>query len=425
MKYKVIVRPIHIQKNEKTVTGNAVFIIQRLAINNTMIDIPHPISSYIQSTSNNVNTQKHNADCINQFLNYIQREIDEDNDDFIELPQQGLCGLNLIHAASYLNYIGDELLNSYKTVKARENTLIAFYNYLINSGILNEDVKFETCVYLDENGKPCKGIVSPFKNPDTYVMYPDKNNYNKINKLKNMDIDIWMMFIETAQKRDPIMAFALYLSFMGGIRRGEIVNLTIDAINADKFKRHLELDICDRQHILFNNRNVNLTSSQVKKPRANQIVLDPFKDLFPLYEQHLKIISEIKARTKSKYKSALFVNDDGLPLTGENYTYRFNKLKEAFLEELQYRSYESYNRLSKTRWGTHIGRGIFTNFVIEQGLCDLPSGQTLERFVANLRGDQSTESAHAYIDNYKIINGIRKNINNLHQRLSTNIKLNH
>lgn len=425
MEYKSVIKSIEVPKNESIVTKNVAFIVQRITVDNNVIDIPHPVSAYVQAASNIINTQKFKADKINQFLNFTLREIEEDNDDFIELPQKGLCGLNFIHAAAYLNYSGEELLNAYKTVTSKENIIIDFYLYLINAGILDKDVRLETYTYIDDYGKSKIGIVNPFRSPDTYVRYPDKNSRNKKIKRKNMDIDTWMMLIETAQKRDPIMAFPVYSQIMGGLRRGEVVNLITDAIMPGKDNRHMELDIADRQHILFINRNVNLTSSQVKKPRANQIVLDPFKDLFPLYERHLKIINEIKTRTKSPFKTALLVNDDGLPMTGENYRYRFNKLKDAFLEELQYKSYETYTDLYKTRWGTHIGRGIFTNFIIEQGLADGLSEKALERFVADLRGDKNVESAKDYIDIYNITKQLQKNINNLYQRTSTSVKLQH
>ena len=420
--YKFIVKNINKPRGGEIITEQAVFIVQQLNINNTKFNIPHPLTAYVQGKSKNINSQRQKAAVICGLLNYIQRQIYEENDDFMDLEGKGIYNLNFNHAVGYLNYCSQEKKNKTETIKLKETIILEFYDYLIKKGLLGEDIKLEKENYYDIEGRLKERIKSPFKEPEYWVQYPEEK-INKLSKLKNMDTNTWRMFIEVAQRHYPELAFGLYIQFMAGLRVGEVVNLTIDAVSINERTEEMYLDIDDRQNILFQGKDVDLRGSQVKRPRANQIVLNLFGELIPLYKNHLKIINQIKVKNNKEKERALFVSAKGEPLTGENYKYYFYRIKEEFLEELQYKSYETYKYVSNCKWGTHIGRGVFTNFIIAKGLCDLPDGQILERFVADLRGDRGTTAAKDYIDQYMLIRTINDKINNLKLECETSIKL--
>lgn len=423
VKYKVAIRPIDRQISDKIISQQSVLIVQRIVKNGNIIDIPHPISSFMLDTSNNVNTQKARAHIICSFLNYIQKEIKEFNENFMQLREKGIYALNFKHAASFLNYQGIEKKNSFETVKYKEKVLIQFYEYLISKELLYDNVilKKEIHTYYNEYAETV--ILNPFRNGETKVFYPSRKT-NKLNKCKDMEVEAWHLLLEVCDLYCSEITLGLYMQIMGGLRSGEIVNLTIKDLDFDEFNEELYLNIEDHQDELFNDRNVNLVSSQVKINRANQVVLNPYGDLVPIYIKHMKLITDIKEKTNSKYKQALFINKQGLPLTGDNYKDRFYKIKKIFLEELSKRSYSTYVELKERRWGTHIGRGIFTNFIIKEKLADLPNGTTSDRYVADLRGDRTTTASNDYIDQYKLVQGVQKRINNIRNDYENKIKNN-
>lgn len=125
-----------------------------------------------------------------------------------------------------------------------------------------------------------------------------------------------------------------------------------------------------------------------------------------------KILDERKIDTP-----ALFINRDGKAMTAESYKYRFNKVKAEFLNYLKIIDDPKYNDYSTFKWSTHIGRGIFTNFIISQGLCTI-QGVFNPRLLADLRGDKNTSSAKDYIDIYNLVRTIELSNNIMVDELS-------
>src|SRR5699024_7622909 len=74
------------------------------------------------------------------------------------------------------------------------------------------------------------------------------------------------------------------------------------------------------------------------------------------------------------------------------YERKFAKVKYAYIDRLASTPgrYSDFEMLDDTIWGTHIGRGIFTNYLYDMGLDD--------RQMAIARGDKSTQSAKDYLD---------------------------
>ena len=400
--------------NGDTYEEEVVIIANKLEISpGNYIEVPHPITEFIYKTANCFNSAKKKADTIVQFFNYINGQVDANNSDFKTLEHKGIKGLTWKHAADYLNHCNEDLENSRNTVQSKANVIKELYAFLDRSGVLeNETVEYVKTI---KNDKVVELVNAPFKHPETYVKFPPKD-VDKIPKLKDLSIKHWRKFLEYCEKYEPSIAFGVYLQMMGGLRNGEVVNLDINSLTFDKAFNDLKVHIKDRQDVLFKGRSINPQNNEVKKPRVNQIVLNPFGDLSTFWSKHVihrkKILDEKKIDTP-----ALFINRDGKAMTGESYKYRFNKVKAEFLNYLKIIDDPKYNDYSTFKWSTHIGRGIFTNFIISQGLCTI-QGVFNPRLLADLRGDKNINSAKDYIDTYNLVRVIESSNNIMVDELS-------
>lgn len=412
--YKVVKATITKPTTQGEYEDEVVIIANKLEISpGTYIEVPHPITEFTYKTTSCFNSAKKKADAIVPFLNYLNGQVDAGNPQFQTLKYKGLSGLTWVHAAGYLNYCNDERNNSYDTVKSRANVIKELYAYLDRSGILtDEKVQY---VHEVKNGEAIERVLAPFKYGNTHVQFPPKYKY-KTPKLKDLSITHWRLFLEYCIKYEKNIALGVYFQMMGGLRNGEVVNLDIDSYTYDETYDDMKLHIKDRRAQLFKGRSINPKNNEVKKQRANQVVLNPFGDLQFFLVEHMKERHRILELKKTD-TSALFVNRDGEAMTAESYQYRFKNVKKHFLKYLESIDDPLYDDYSKFKWSTHIGRGIFTNFLISQGICTV-GGSFNERLLADLRGDKSTKSAKDYIDTYNLIKRIEDSNNRLVDELS-------
>lgn len=403
------------EQNTPTVKNVVIIVEQEL---NSDIWIPSSLTEiiYFKYSSYSINTQLGIAHVICEFLNYLNDQINiEESPIFFDLKNKGLFGLNLFHASKYLTYLNFSKNNSYKTVKWKENLILQFYRYLIKKNFLDPSVVINTKLmetssnaFYRKNTGIRESLVSPFNEPPYSVIYPDKNKKTTKPKLQNLTQAEWELLIEVAEEEAPDIVLGIAFQIMGGIRRGEVVNLLIDSIEIDQSNSRLKANIMDNQGILFQGRNINTDKCQVKKPRDNQPIFNFNGDLLRIWDNHLSMLGSLKNRRNLK---ALFIDSDGYPMTGDVYQKRFKDLKESFLNKLSERKYslaKSYREYYK--WGTHIGRHIYTNYLLLNGLCNNSLGKPEARILANLRGDSNEYSAKVYIDNLTIANLVDEKI---------------
>lgn len=133
---------------------------------------------------------------------------------------------------------------------------------------------------------------------------------------------------------------------------------------------------------------------------VRQTILD--NDLvWEVYRKHHKRLDYMIKSGKCKNHSALFLNGDGEPMSGKVYDRRFQKVKKAFLDSLM--GHKDYELLSGTFWSTHVGRGVFTNMLIDMGFTPTQ--------LAIARGDRSLTSAMEYIDQTLTTEQIQQAVN--------------
>jgi len=397
-----------------------ILIVQRNN-DNRNVWFPSSITEYLYDyhANDSNNTRIKSARAICKFLNYVNNQVELGEEKcFFNLKQEGLFGLGHMHLAKYINYISNkaEIKNNFTTVKEKEAILLNFYNFLFENKITGESGKIQKKVasinVKDGSGKKSRKrgrmvIISPLDDKNKFrIKYPYKNN-EPSNLLKDMDQDVWESFIEFAEEHYPNIALGIAFQCMGGIRLGEVVNLLIGSVELYREKRHMLLHIKDRQSELFISRGVNTLKSEVKVPRIDQPVFDFNAELFNLWDKHLKMLAN---NPRIKNRSALFINSYGEPMTGEVYEKEFYSLKENFLQYIGQTKPSLEIYLRNHRWGTHIGRHIFTNHLIKKGYISNVEGQSNSKLLMVLRGDKSEQSANEYLDTKAVVETVIRHL---------------
>lgn len=350
------------------------------------------------------------------FLNYIREQILIGTDEnFLILKSQGLYGLKHIHLAKYITHVSayKKVKNDYSTVKRKEGILLKFYDFLYKKKITKgKDAKIEhKIVEVKGTNKGKRVVISPFDDTSKYqVIYPSKTKINR--KLSNMEDEVWNQFLEYAQINTPEIAFGIALQIMGGVRQGELVNTIIDDIEIDKTNNIMTIWLQDRPE-LFYDRNINIKKSQTKKnnPRK-QIIYDFNGCLLDIYNNHLKYISK-NANDIARDLRALFIDKNGNAMSGNTYESKFKKLKNDFIDEVEKKSPSYAQKLRTHSWASHIGRHIFTNFLLSNNMVDGANGNPEPTLLQVNRGDSSQYSSTQYIDGKAIAETASKKIGQL------------
>lgn len=413
---KYDVKPIRIYNELKGTVDKQIFIVMTDERYPELI-IPSTLTTFVLKQSREFNTQKKYADEICEFINYINCQLKADNNLFIKLKSCGLSGLNYYHLAHYINHISNDNITprNYTTVMLKQDILFRFYKNLsiakintINDNILD---KVENRNMNLKNSKMKR--TTPFNLISDIVIYYPNTNYVKKPILKDMPVEIWRLFVEYAYIYAPRIAFGLVLTICSGIRRGECVNLRVKDIWFNTDNHTYYLNIKNNQSVLFNARDINLNNSQVKKCRKRQPVLPIHTEVEYLFDRHIKYLKDIYGTNDIKNRG-LFVNADGNAMSGDSFSNYFYRLKNNFINYLYEEGLAEFaQQLRYYKWGTHIGRHIFTNTIIKNGYTNGTGNKPIAKLVAILRGDSCEESSNVYIDEITISTAVTKNINEI------------
>ncbi|MGM0835878.1 MAG: hypothetical protein ACQEV7_06950 [Bacillota bacterium] len=368
---------------------------------------PSPLTNFIKANyrrrdNNSLSSQRNAASEIVKFLNYLRNRIKLNDSDFTELKHLGIQGINLTHGSNYISYL---------SLRAREGSLDSNYVYRIESYL----VKFYEWLSKSNIIKSyhVDSIYSPFEDIELGTIYPGNSQ-----KVKNKLVDfgenrfgLTQDFINTAQLIAPDIVLGICFQFFGGLRAGEVVNLTKDSIeypyywsNRDTGNDKFIIKIRDRHEILFPNKK-NLQHEQVKRPRNQSLLVNEM--LSNVFVNHKRYLQKIESSLKTKDSTALFLSKTtGTPISGKSYKEKFQRVKTEFLLGIsKAENVKDYQFLADKNWSTHIGRGVFTNFLLEIG------GTIPE--VAIARGDKNINSVLAYVEERNAIKLTSKAINEI------------
>lgn len=371
---------------------------------------PSPLTNFIKSTyrrkGKSLSSQRNAAYAITRFLNYIEEQIKEGDDDFLLLNTKGLAGLELIHGSKYITHLSLQVRTkklSANYVKNQMMYIIHFYAWLKDQEIIEGDFEL---TYKEEQGK--HGILTIASNPfddielGTIIVGRDERVPTTLVDFGSNRYSLTLKFINIARLIAPEIALGICYQFFGGLRRSEVINLIKN--NIRQVGKSTVLKVRDNQEILFTHIK-NTSHLQVKNPR-NQALLE--NDLMnSIYKNHLTWLEQLEQEGKIKNSQALFIaQTTGNPMTGKQYYTRFKEVKGTFLKQLSDEGdMDNYLLLAQNEWSTHIGRGVFTNFLLDIGLNPTQ--------VAIARGDRNINSALAYIDEKTAIESMNMAINNI------------
>lgn len=368
----------------------ALISVKRINIKNgAIVKIIHPISEFILSkyTSKNYNTMKKYSDNVVGFLNYIM-----ENRKLLSIDS--IFQLKLSHGVEYLNFKGTNKKVNSGTVREYERTLTNLYVFLAQKGLLseislNEFVKKET-----QWGK--NYYESPFKG----VIYPG-NKHKKIEH--SFPLRYFPLLLEISIIIAPRITLGIYLQFMGGLRNGEVVNLSRTQVTRTIKNGDFIFDVKNRYY-----------RKDIKDHFGSEVKRERFQEVFNIKDWLTILFDDHKLRFKPKDGSnALFVNAQGKAMTSKSYSQYFNKVKINFCNYLVEFGDEDdivvSDYLRTVDWSTHIGRGTFTNMIAER--TDNPF------LIANKRGDKEISSALPYIAKTK---RIREKIEQAFSNLNNN-----
>lgn len=400
---KFVVREFEINRLNSTENVIGIGILDSYGIT-----FPSPLSNFIKSEyrnkGNSLNSQKNAAHSVTRFLNYLAKEINEGR--YFSLKQEGIKQLTLQHAADYITELSLKTRTGELTSDYVNNIILylnKFYLWLLKQEIISEQIKLKY-QKINIGNKITELEKNLFESNDLDIMFPKKNNYNMSN-LKDFGKNrnrLIMQFLSIAKQVEPILTLGIALQFFAGLRRSEVINLKKN--NFQWNNNNLIIQVRDNQD-MFNLKDTS--DLQVKNPR-DQICMciDIVK---PLYEEHLKILSS----SKKNISEAMFISSRNFEaLSGKSYSRKFEKIKQSFLNMLIENNYvEDYLLLVNNEWSTHIGRGVFTNILLDLGLTSTQ--------IQLARGDRSRDSADSYVDEFTLYNSMNLAINSFSELIDT------
>lgn len=395
-------------------------VIQRCETNSGIITISR-LTEYIETELNelSLNTQLKHAKSIVQFINFLIKKVQMGEEPLYDsLREQGLYGYTHYHLSAYITYTTESTNNQYDTVKDKEKELIRFIWFLSKRKITGKEGKIESVVVVS-NGKGNKRIygskkgtrvwLNPLDDKSKYkTKYPKNDGSKKANHkevLKDLEDDMWEQLLEYAETHHPKIALGVALQMMGGLRKGEVVNVRKDDVEVMRDRGILKITVRDNGEELFGERGIKLQKSQVKPSRVTIAIVENFNGrLMEIYDDHLERLAVLSKKSKRNVKTkALFLNSDGEAMSGNSYENEFSALKSEFIELVGGKSESIKQKLENHRWGSHIGRHVFTNYLIRSGRCDDIDGTPSIVRLQLKRRDLGGQSAQGYIDTLNLV----------------------
>ncbi len=344
------------------------------------IKVPHPVTDFLRnyrSDSMSAERERQVASCICQFLNYARNMTLSGDEDFNELYHNGFFGLNFIHGSRFLDFVDDQINKRGQRVKRdtvdrKEYILTDFYVFLHKNSVISSELIIPS--YRNEKGdlKNASPFVRKRGNSQKEPVIKDLRDFGENRQ------QILVEFIDTAKSFKGGRTIALGIAFQafGGLRRGEVVNLTTGSVLKNGIT--MILDVKDRQTDLFAHKK-NTAKEEVKKERTQDLL--PSEYLIAIYNDHLAWLKSFKKQVPLLVEDALFVNRFGRPLTGKGYEKMFKRVVTKYLKVLLAQErYDDYTFLTSKPFNTHTLRGVFTNICLDD------IGMSV-RQTANARGD--------------------------------------
>lgn len=243
-----------------------------------------------------------------------------------------------------------------------------------------------------------------------FFVKPPKKTKKKNRYLLEGYLDL---LIFEARKYDPMIALGIACQAYGGLREGEVVNLTRNSLQMiDTGFGHIgtiKIDLMDEADFAKNYQG-KCEFGYIKKYRVQQIYPDFIPQIVELYNEHDSLL-ELK-KSPDDPGSPLFVNRQGKPMTVDNYCGRVESLfrnyfvpalkktcmsdgswaeNAPFIEAWEDKISPDGKKIRGEFPGVHMFRHWFTMYLL--GNTNLSHDEIAHVW----RGDSSSEAMDAYI----------------------------
>lgn len=339
-----------------------------------------------------IETQDFHAKVIISFLNYVFFDIEKKNR-IINISE-----LTVEHGNFYLRDYSIGKIGSKKKTKETiikvEEILNKFYKFLVDECKDMRYLSLENFIYKTNNRRSRNRRK---ESTETYnsifkVSYP---NYNSPVRVKYVSAYFLSELLKACEYKYPELKLAICLQAFGGLRRGEVCNVSKDKIRIEQLFGELSyftIDLREKNQLRDDCKSVG----NIKKRRI-QPIHPVFLSIFSkVYEEHMKLIKNI-----DNHYGALFVNRNGDALTDESYEEKFKNLIKIVIKRLSakgdFKSNSELNILMSGRVNTHVLRHFFTKFIAK-----LETTRNSTE-IAYWRGDSSLDSALTYLVNNPMI----------------------
>lgn len=343
------------------------------------IEVFHLINNfvYIYWNKNMSNTKNRRMRTLTNFFNYIIKNKKELN-------------IKVFEDISFDTYNSFKINKNKKgikksTIKYHENTIIEFFYYIIfDLKIIMKSIHENDFIFYNKNDKKKisnqkftylrhyfirKGLIIQRR-----IEEKQKNTINNIDKDLIRELFVCAELLDEKQ-----MILGMLMQINGGLRVGEGVNLTLKSINYSN-------SIMPILDVKKNKRLYGDGKSETKKGRK-QIVFMTKDKLEEVVKEHMAFLESKGYGDSSK---SLFYCRNNKPMNAANYRYHFNKVRDLFIKRLFERGDPRATHYRESDWSTHIGRGIFSNLVLE-------SVKENPILLQLYRGDSNLSSAISYI----------------------------
>lgn len=386
---------------------------------NKDIVYPTPVTDFIKNKfrkkNGGLSTQKNPAHEVCKFLNYCREQAHIGNKQFVELKHAGLFGLKLVHGSIYISEISARSRDGKLSVSYANriiNYLNMFYRWLQEREIIQETIteiyKEKIFKYMSDGKEKTKKVLvlnDVFDKPELDTLYPNSKDNSIPHKLVDFGkyrYELSKEFIDIAEKEANDIYIGVLLQFLGGLRQGEVVNVTKDCL-LTKPEGYI-LDIQDNQELLFPEKK-SLASEQVKNPREQPLLWNRRLE-FAWGEQLERLEFLRKKGIVTNRKALLVVQSTGKVITGSMYREQFNHVRDLLIEKMSMegREYE-FQFLTSAPWSSHLARGVFTNFCFDLGM-------TVSE-VALARGDAGLGAIMRYVERLSAVETMTDALNKI------------
>ena len=346
--------------------------------------IINPVTSLLRTwSSKKLYTQLQYAQKVTNFLNYVY---------FDSKSVKRFDEINVNHVVEFINMLTAEgQARSY--VLEHKRLLTTFFYYAVS----HYD---NICAISKENFKINNKNMVVWPKLDVQILLPSvaAGHDRKRNKITNLDLPLVFRFIELAMYETPNCAFGFYFLFFGGLRASEVCHL-MDRDLPSKISNKAYFSINVEDKII--DEDLKYADISENKKNRKQMVLyikDLYEELFVLWKLQC-------------HSGPIVQKKSGGGMTERGFAKNFRKVKNILIKKLEESTYEEDRllaiNLSSYDWGTHIGRGVFSNIIADN---------TKNPYLISVaRGDSSFSSALPYIsESEETLQNTTKIINNMY-----------